>query len=892
MPTSHSAAPLRVIVLAHGPAAATLTSTRQFEDFVGGPEDIVVVAATLPGVTAVERAADRSYTTIPDHGPDAIRAALEHVESDGGASPIVMIHDDVSLGEGSLDRLLSTHGESGQLTVPERIGAERVSADSEIDMICAVGSAEQLRRTVERAAFWPGMRITENVIVARNTSAAHESTCQQRFIAPRDLTRPLIVAAMIVRDEEEHLAECIASLDGLVDRVEVADTGSLDGTVAIAKESGANVIEIQWRDDFAWARNQVLERCRDASYMLWIDADERLVCDDPEAVRALLGTFQRLYPAYSMNIQNYRADGDETHRFVARRIVDPELVAFEGALHEQPLRHDGAPLVTAFLSNLSIAHLGYDESVVDLEEKMARNLDIAQRSFDEDPSEQHAVHLARALKGASSDPEVTLRQIEPLMRTIDGAEAPVRALINGVRAELLLTAERFDEAAAAARQTLELVPADALAGAVLAQSLFRSHRVEEVLQAAAEYDARPSPEPLLNDVLAAQTRARIVFESAIRLGDLETAKAQVELLPPDVDPWSVLASHLAVDELAELGELAGRIGDERFLRVFITSPELDSATLENTVSRFERGTTIAPTTVDLLNSVRADLQQVEGAPELRRRFESSGEPNDAIAYARCLSVGFVDLQVELDDITSDTNDIGRALDIAAEGNHRRGRIAEARIDAEASLATSPEAARSTIILASDHLALGEADRALELVASSRDASTGRPARTARHQLASIASRAHLALDDLPAAVREGVEIVDDGGSLEHWEQLLQAAESDMEQLALVLGLALLGDEEAFVDAVARAVSPGRTAEICGSYLALGGTNPDAVSTGVLAATLAGQNALASVIAQHGELLPPEIRSRLADHLREVGAADVALRLLADSHDQLAVPSPR
>src|SRR5437764_28958 len=60
---------------------------------------------------------------------------------------------------------------------------------------------------------------------------------------------------MIVKDEEEMLAKCLAAAAPAVDEIIVVDTGSTDRTIEIAKEFGAEVIEQPWTGSFSDARN-------------------------------------------------------------------------------------------------------------------------------------------------------------------------------------------------------------------------------------------------------------------------------------------------------------------------------------------------------------------------------------------------------------------------------------------------------------------------------------------------------------------------------------------------------------------------------------------------------------------------------------------------------------
>ena len=67
-----------------------------------------------------------------------------------------------------------------------------------------------------------------------------------------------LTLCMIVRDEEENLAACLGSLRPFVDEICVLDTGSSDGTLALAESAADRVERFEWASDFSAARNAVL----------------------------------------------------------------------------------------------------------------------------------------------------------------------------------------------------------------------------------------------------------------------------------------------------------------------------------------------------------------------------------------------------------------------------------------------------------------------------------------------------------------------------------------------------------------------------------------------------------------------------------------------------------
>lgn len=91
---------------------------------------------------------------------------------------------------------------------------------------------------------------------------------------------------IITRDEEANIAACLASV-AFADEIVVVDSGSVDRTVAIAREAGALVTVTPDWPGFGAQKQRALE-IASHDWVLSIDADER-VPDDlrPEILRAV-----------------------------------------------------------------------------------------------------------------------------------------------------------------------------------------------------------------------------------------------------------------------------------------------------------------------------------------------------------------------------------------------------------------------------------------------------------------------------------------------------------------------------------------------------------------------------------------------------------------------------
>ncbi|MBQ8841096.1 MAG: glycosyltransferase, partial [Ruminiclostridium sp.] len=87
----------------------------------------------------------------------------------------------------------------------------------------------------------------------------------------------LLTIGMIVKNEEKYLEQCLNGIKPILEQVDseliIADTGSTDRTVEIAKKFTDNVFYFEWIKDFSAARNSTLEKAK-GEWFMFVDGDE------------------------------------------------------------------------------------------------------------------------------------------------------------------------------------------------------------------------------------------------------------------------------------------------------------------------------------------------------------------------------------------------------------------------------------------------------------------------------------------------------------------------------------------------------------------------------------------------------------------------------------------
>ena len=204
--------------------------------------------------------------------------------------------------------------------------------------------------------------------------------------------KPLLSIGMIVKNEERCLEKCLKALQPLRDKISceivIADTGSTDKTKEIASKYADILFDFEWIDDFAAARNAVMDKCSGKWY-LSIDADEYM---DPSAVDELVSflTFKhsnKILGAF-IAINNYKDPNDlnQFSVFYAFRIVKliPEI-RFKGIVHES--FESEIFEKKYYLKKTVFWHDGYLKTVGDVcNKKGKRNVALLKKLLQKDPN--------------------------------------------------------------------------------------------------------------------------------------------------------------------------------------------------------------------------------------------------------------------------------------------------------------------------------------------------------------------------------------------------------------------------------------------------------------------------------------------------------------------------
>ncbi len=203
---------------------------------------------------------------------------------------------------------------------------------------------------------------------------------------------------MIVKNEEKYLEKCLTALKPILENVDseliIADTGSTDKTVEIAKKFTDNVFYFEWINDFAAARNSTLERAK-GEWFMFIDADE--IAQDCSDIIHFFNSGE--YKKYGSAVYVQRSYTDSAKPDLFLDLKAYRLTAIKnGVKFIKPIHENLSPAMTPCKDlKLVVDHYGYvlnDNGVPNefAKNKSERNLKILQDELAEQEANGNISH--------------------------------------------------------------------------------------------------------------------------------------------------------------------------------------------------------------------------------------------------------------------------------------------------------------------------------------------------------------------------------------------------------------------------------------------------------------------------------------------------------------------
>jgi glycosyltransferase involved in cell wall biosynthesis len=213
------------------------------------------------------------------------------------------------------------------------------------------------------------------------------------------ITRPPLTVIILTYNEERNLPDCLASIAGLDCEIFVVDSGSTDGTRAIALAAGARLAEHPF-ENYAAQRNWAQRHLPlTTDWLLHLDADERLTAELRDELGALFAPANRHrleqtdgfmlrkrtifmgrwikhgahYPSYHLRLFRKALGACEERLYDQHYVVDGRL---------ETLRHDYLDVLCADLDTWLTRHMRWAELEA---RQLMRGDSVAQRKVRADP---------------------------------------------------------------------------------------------------------------------------------------------------------------------------------------------------------------------------------------------------------------------------------------------------------------------------------------------------------------------------------------------------------------------------------------------------------------------------------------------------------------------------
>ena len=278
-----------------------------------------------------------------------------------------------------------------------------------------------------------------------------------KLSTPKERTPQRISLCMIMRDEEEHLARCLTSVQGIVDEIVIVDTGSVNRSIEIAESFGATVLHEEWQGDFATPRNTGIDAAT-GDWILVLDADEELI--DGAPLKELLHDEEiEGYCLREVNFIGEELGVESVVNSAFRLFRNRPAYRYHGALHEQIMgKVDPVGGVCTRFVGIEIHHYGYLEPTSRAKEKTDRNMAIVMEEVARKPTDSFTLFNAGVEFQRIGDHETALGYFRRSFNELASLKAYYASLLLRNIVASLHALERWDEALDVLSDALQAYP--------------------------------------------------------------------------------------------------------------------------------------------------------------------------------------------------------------------------------------------------------------------------------------------------------------------------------------------------------------------------------------------------------------------------------------------------
>ncbi|HEX7862954.1 MAG TPA: glycosyltransferase [Verrucomicrobiae bacterium] len=316
------------------------------------------------------------------------------------------------------------------------------------EIAVACGDIVKARKAVETAldlaSEWTEAKRTQKRL--QNIKGAPKNVAELEL--PERPSRTRLSVCYIVKNEEKFLQQSLSSIKTIAHEIIVIDTGSIDRTIEIAQEFGAQVHTFNWRDDFATARNAALEHAT-GDWILFLDADEELAAEAIPQLHSDLA--HRKAICYRVPLVD---KGRESHgcSHVPRLFRNGPGFFYFGRVHEElffsiePSRREFA--LENRVSKGLIVHHGYSIEVAKTRNKSGRNLQFLELAIEDWPNQpnlliNYALELSRTGR-ADEAVQHAVWAVEAALGSVE-VSPEFREFLLTRAAEILMAPRKFQD---------------------------------------------------------------------------------------------------------------------------------------------------------------------------------------------------------------------------------------------------------------------------------------------------------------------------------------------------------------------------------------------------------------------------------------------------------------